>query len=74
MDENGSNAPISSPTSSVSPAPSEHHSPAGQLGKQGQRNLSYIQGWYIGVSIQKKYQVGFVGIQLVMRSSSFEIP
>eukprot|EP00088_Acartia_fossae_P041082 TRINITY_DN4294_c0_g1_i7.p1 TRINITY_DN4294_c0_g1~~TRINITY_DN4294_c0_g1_i7.p1 ORF type:complete len:1080 (-),score=273.26 TRINITY_DN4294_c0_g1_i7:86-3325(-) len=51
MDENGSNAPISSPTSSVSPAPSEHHSPApaGQLGKQGQRNLSYIQDNVISI-------------------------
>jgi len=48
LEESGSNAPISSPTSSVSPASSSQHSP-GQFGKQGQRNLSYIQDNVINI-------------------------
>ena len=46
LEDASSNAPISSPTSSVSPATSSQASPGpgGQFGKQGQKNLSYIQG------------------------------
>jgi len=51
LEDASSNAPISSPTSSVSPATSSQASPGpgGQFGKQGQKNLSYIQDNVISI-------------------------
>jgi len=51
LEDAQSNAPIASPTSSVSPATSSQASPGpgGQFGKQGQKNLSYIQDNVISI-------------------------